>query len=134
MVRRLKDKAHSSPRMADVLKGPVTVVTTAAYVDALVVRKLSQVKQVTIRLLETGGENAATYKICGRNSVDGSDDGEDFDLPKDEGLESESTEFTLAASANVREVVEENHLWFVVKVKDAAEGDHATVKLKAVGG
>lgn len=121
--------------MGDKIHETVTQTTTASYVELLRIRVPTQVNLVGIQLIEKGGQYGAKYKISGRNSLSGADEGEDFDLPKNEGEDSEATEFTLAASANVREVIqEEAWMWLVVWIKDASEAGHASVKGFAVGG
>jgi len=101
---------------------PTTTALTADYQEVLKINH-KKVGLVVIQLVNLEAESAdITYKISGRYAdpvadPTGADDTYDFDLPKDEGEETEATEFTLAAATTVRELVEEPWEYIIVKAK-----------------
>ena len=102
----------------------LTTVATDAEVDKI--RVLDNYSEILIQLYESDGEDV-TYKICGRNTEDGSDDDHDFDIPNSADV----TEFALVGDGADYAVILEGWVWLVVKAKDAVAETHGTINFVA---
>ena len=104
----------------------LSLTTIATYAEVGSIRVLDNCSEILIQFYETDGEDV-TYKICGRNTEDGSDDGYDFDIPNS----ADNTEFSLTGDGMDYAVILEGWVWLVIKAKDAVAGTHGTINFVA---